>query len=64
MAIPNETLQAMIQSFNGFALTDAELERLRPELDNYVREMAKLRELNLADVMSSRLVRAQEGEAI
>jgi len=64
MAIPNETLQAMIQSFNGFALTDEELERLRPELDNYIREMEKLRELNLADVMSSRLIRAQEGEAI
>ncbi len=64
MTIPNETLQAMIRSFNGFELTDEELERLRPELDNYVREIEKLRELNLADVMSSRLIRAQEGENI
>jgi hypothetical protein len=37
---------------------------VRPELDNYMREMEKLRDLNLADVMSSRLIRAQEGEAI
>lgn len=64
MAISNETLQAMIRSFNGFALTDEELERVRPELDNYIREMEKLRELNLADVMSSRLIRAQEGGTI
>jgi hypothetical protein len=64
MAIPTETLQAMIRSFNGFDLTDEELERVRPELDNYIQEMEKLRELNLADVMSSRLIRAQEGEAI
>ncbi len=64
MTIPNETLQAMIQAFNGFPLSDDELERVRPELDNYVREMEKLRDLDLADVMSSRLIRAQEGEAI
>ncbi len=62
MAIPNETLQAMIRSFNGFELTDDELERVRPELDNYVNEMEKLRDLDLAGVMSSRLIRAQEGE--
>jgi hypothetical protein len=62
MAIPNDTLQAMIRAFNGFALTDAELERLRPELENYEREMENLRALDLSDVMSSRLIRAQEGE--
>jgi hypothetical protein len=64
MAIPNETLQAMIQAFNGFELTDEELERMRPELDNYIKEMANLRALDLANVMSSRLIRAQEGENI
>jgi hypothetical protein len=64
MTIPNETLQAVIRSFNGFELTDEELERVRPELDNYVREMEKLRELDLSAVMSSRLLRAQEGENI
>ena len=64
MAIPNETLQAMIQAFNGFELTDEELERMRPELDNYIKEMENLRALDLANVMSSRLIRAQEGERI
>jgi hypothetical protein len=64
MTIPNQTLRAMIQSFNGFELTDEELERVRPELDNYVREMEKLRALDLSAVMSSRLIRALEGENI
>ena len=62
MAIPNETLQAMIQAFNGFELTGEELERVRPELDNYVNAMERLCELDLSAVMSSRLIRAQEGE--
>ena len=64
MSIPNATLQAMIQAFNGFELTDEELERMRPELDNYIKEMESLRALDLANVMSSRLIRAQEGERI
>jgi hypothetical protein len=64
MTIPNETLQAMIQAFHGFELTAEELERVRPELDNYVREIENLRDLDLADVLSSRLIRAQEGEHI
>lgn len=62
MAIPNETLQAMIKSYRGFELTDDELERVRPELENYLNEVDKLRDLDLSSVMSSRLLRAQEGE--
>lgn len=62
MAIPNETLRAMIRSYDGFSLTDAELERVRPELDTYMQEVEKLRDLDLSDVMSARLLRAQEGE--
>ncbi|ETX07065.1 hypothetical protein [Candidatus Entotheonella palauensis] len=62
MTIPNATLQAMIQAFNGFELTGEELERVRPELDNYLREMENLRDLDLSGVMSSRLLRAKEGE--
>ena len=61
MSISNETLQAMIESFNGFGLTDEELKRVRPELDNYVKEMEKLRALDLSGVMSSRLMRAAAG---
>jgi hypothetical protein len=62
MTIPNETLQAMIRAYHGFALTDAELELVRPELDNYLQELEALRDLDLSDVLSARLLRAQEGE--
>lgn len=61
MTIPHETLQAMIRAYGGFALTDAELDRVAPELENYLQAVAKLRELDLSNVISSRLLRAQEG---
>jgi hypothetical protein len=52
----------MIRAYHGFALTDAELDLVRPELDNYLQELEALRDLDLADVLSARLLRAQEGE--
>jgi len=58
MTVPNATLQAMIRSYHGFALTDDELELARPELDNYLKEVDKLRALDLASVLSGRLLRA------
>lgn len=61
MTIPHETLQAMIRAYGGFALTDAELDRVAPELENYLQAVEKLRALDLSNVMSSRLLRAQEG---
>ena len=61
MTIPNETLQAMIRSYYGFELTDEKLDLVRPELDNYLKEVEQLRELDLSSVMSSRLLQAQEG---
>ncbi len=61
MPIPNTTLQAMIQAYDGFPLSDAEIELVRPELDNYLKEAAQLRALDLSDVLSGRLLRAQEG---
>ena len=63
MTIPHETLHAMIRAYGGFALTDEELDRVRPELETYMQEVEKLRDLDLSDVMSSRLLRAQEGES-
>ena len=39
MSIPNETLQAMIRAYHGFALTDDELELVRPELESYLKEV-------------------------
>jgi hypothetical protein len=61
MTLSNDTLRAMIQAYDGFPLSEAEIELVRPELDNYCKAVEELRALNLADVLSSRLLRAQEG---
>ncbi len=61
MAISTETLRAMIRDFNGFELSDEELELVRPELESYLAEVEKIQELDLASVMSSRLLRAKDG---
>jgi hypothetical protein len=61
MSISHETLKAMIRDYQGFSLSDDELELIRPELDNYLQAIEKLQELDLSDVFSSRLLRVQEG---
>ncbi len=54
-------LKAMIHDFHGFDLSDEDLEWIRPELESYLAEAEKLREMDLASVMSARLLRADEG---
>ena len=61
MAISNDLLRDMIRDFHGFELSDEELELVRPELESYMAEVEKLRELDLSSVVSSRLLRAKEG---
>ena len=61
MPISNETLKAMIRDFQGFDLTDAELELIRPEIDNYLAALESLRDLDLSNVMSGRLLKVDEG---
>jgi hypothetical protein len=61
MTLSIATLKAMIHAYHGFPLSDEELERIRPELESYLAEAEQLRELELADVMSARLLRAHEG---
>ena len=61
MAITKETLQAMIREFHGIELSDEELEMVAPALDSYLMEVENLRELDLSDVMSGRILRAEEG---
>ena len=61
MAIQNETLKAIIRDYHGFELSDEELDLVRPVVENYLAEVEKLRDLNLSDVMSSRILRADEG---
>lgn len=53
----------MVRDFQGFEVSDEELELIRPELDNYIAELEKLRELDLSEVISARLLRAKEGGA-
>ena len=57
MTVSDETLKAIIRDYQGFELTDEELALVRPEVDFYLSELALLDELDLSDVMSSRLIR-------
>ena len=61
MAITKDTLKAIIREFHGMELSDEELEIVAPALDSYLAEVENLRELDLSDVMSGRILRAQEG---
>jgi hypothetical protein len=51
----------VIHDYHGFPLSDEELERIRPELESYLAEAEQLRELDLANVLSARLLHADEG---
>ena len=61
MGISKETMQAIIRDYGGFELSDEELDLVQPEVDGYLEAMAGVADLDLADVMSSRLLRAAEG---
>ena len=57
MSVSDETLQAIIREYNGFALSAAELELVRPEVDYYLEQLATLDDLDLSDTLSGRLLR-------
>ena len=61
MAISDETLKAMIRDYHGFELSDEELALIRPELDSYISDLEKLREMDLSGIMSARLLHPSEG---
>ena len=61
MPISDETLNRIIAEYGGFELSAEELELVKPELGNYLTELQNLRDLDLSDIMSSRLLRAAEG---
>jgi hypothetical protein len=61
MNISIATLKAMMREYNGLHLSDEELERIRPELESYLAEAERLRELDLANVLSARLLHVDEG---
>ena len=60
MPVSDETLKAIIRDYRGFELTDQELALVRPEVDFYLSELALLDELDLSDLMSSRLIRVPD----
>ncbi len=62
MAISRETLRAMIRDYDGIELSDEEMALVLPEIDVYLGEVELLRELDVSKVVSSRLLRAQEGQ--
>jgi hypothetical protein len=51
----------MLEELGGLEMTDEELARVAPHVQNYVEQAAKLKELDLSDVPSARLLRAEEG---
>ena len=61
MAISKETLQRIIREYQGLELSDDELDQVLPEIVNYVAAVQELRDLDLSDVMSGRLLKVKEG---
>ena len=61
MAISRETLRGIIRDYQGLEISDAEMERVLPEIENYVAAVLELRELDLSNVMSGRLLQVKEG---
>jgi hypothetical protein len=60
MKLEPETLKAMIEDYDGIALSDAELKLVWPELEAYVAAVEQLEELDLSTLFSGRLLRVAE----
>ncbi len=61
MPIEKETMKAMIRDFHGFEISDEELDLVVPALNGYLADVEMLRDLDLSDGMSGRLIHADEG---
>jgi hypothetical protein len=61
MPVSDETLRRIVAEYGGFELSDAELALIKPELESYLSELQNLRDLDLSNVPSARLLRAAEG---
>jgi Asp-tRNA(Asn)/Glu-tRNA(Gln) amidotransferase C subunit len=61
MTVSKETLKAIIRDYHGFDLSDEELELLRSKLENCMAAVEKLRELDLSNTLSTRLLQVKEG---
>ena len=61
MSVSRETLRAIVREYQGFEVDDDALDEILIELEGYFSEREKLRELDLSDMRSARLLRAKEG---
>ncbi len=64
MDIDRKTLRDMLQLYEGIELSDEEFDLIEPELQSYFDIVEKMKELDLSDVPSGRLLRASEGGGI
>ena len=60
--ISRETLRTMIEAFGGLPMTDDELEAILPNVQAYAERAKRFIELYLANILSTRMLRVQEGE--
>ena len=51
----------MLQIYQGIEMSDEEFDLIEPELQSYFDIVEKMKELDLSDVPSGRLLRASEG---
>ncbi|MCE2464639.1 MAG: hypothetical protein J4G01_00935 [Dehalococcoidia bacterium] len=61
MDIDRKTLRDMLQLYQGIEMSDEEFDLIEPELQSYFDIVEKMKELDLSDVPSGRLLRASEG---
>lgn len=62
MRVSDETLHAIIRDYRGIELSAEELALVRPEVDYYMAQLEILDGLELAGVMSGRLLRMPAGD--
>ncbi len=63
MDIDRKTLRDMLHIYQGFELSDEEFDLIEPELQSYFDTIETMKELDLSDILSGRLLRASEGGA-
>ena len=61
MPVTKEMLRAMLETLGGLDMTDEELEKAVPQVQIYVDQSAKLKQLDLSEVYSSRLLHPDDG---
>lgn len=63
MQVTKELLRGMLEAFGGLEVSDAEFDSVLPMVQMYADQSAELQEIDLAGVISARLLRADEGAA-